>query len=265
MELVLLNMKSTFTFLRRNRLFLAAFVLMIIFCGLYFRATLAGLTAGNEFKAILQSFHMLCDMVSLLGAIMIVSILYHHISARSLKMVFTRPCKPETWLASALFTVFAALLALHILLFLVIMIPFAHYGITMPWAMVYALIYNFFTAVLFISVVSIFASLLHPVMVLIAFTLFNEETLYGIKSLFTDVLGVKLAADSLITRLIDLIYYILPTYTLFHSEMAAFMNSMDFYDLSFGYFFFSIIYSLTAALFFFMLAAILLRRRRITC
>jgi hypothetical protein len=151
-----------------------------------------------------------------------------HLRERSVKLVLTKPCLPETWLAS----IFLA----------AILVTFAIYGFValgaaalswiweIPWQSGFLLmaVESACQAVIQMAFLTCLAVAFHPVVAVLMALFFNEGAIYQLKFLLTG--GIASGGDTpgltLATVLCDTLYMVLPMISPFEKELDSVRMSL---------------------------------------
>lgn len=268
-EQLLANIRVSLVFYRRNNLLLLVALLLVVFWGV---TTVPGILVLNT----TVKFDLVRRMVSTLGALIFVFSgalgllnVSHHVRNRSLKMVITRPCRPDTWLLAVFLSAVGVSLALYLSLFLVGLALFMAWEIPFQWGLPFLVLDGFLEAVMFLSYLTFLAVLLHPVMAALVALLLQDGLFYF---LMTWVLsGMSTSANAtwkgilaVVYRAVYGLYLVLPTYSPFGDKTGAVTMSYRVTAGDAKYLLLTLGYVAVAASFFYIAADYALKRKRLS-
>jgi ABC-type transport system involved in multi-copper enzyme maturation permease subunit len=226
-ELVQANLRADFAYYRRSRLLLA---FMLVFLVL---TSLSSLPAFFNDSGV-QSFNALQEIVSNLTlCLMLLSggaslfIISSHLRSRSLKMVFTKPCKPSVWLASAFLS---AVLVSALLHFVVLA---SAVGLSLWWhvpvrpGLVFILTNNLIASVGVIAYLTLLASIAHPAVAAIFALIFNADLFYGAHEWTQGAIqsGHSAPFMRILDKIFAFLYFALPMFQAFEKKTEAIYQS----------------------------------------
>jgi hypothetical protein len=151
-----------------------------------------------------------------------------HLRNRSVKMVLTKPCRPETWLGSVFLSaalvglaIFAIILSFGLVLCLI-------WGIPIQTGFFYLALEQFLHALIVFGYLSFLAVVMHPVPAVLLALMFNEQVFYQLRiALLT---GIKTTGGSILLapleKLTYLIYMVLPSFGPYAEKTGAVQESM---------------------------------------
>ncbi|RMH54137.1 MAG: hypothetical protein D6679_14150 [Candidatus Hydrogenedentota bacterium] len=211
------NVKLQILFLVRNRLLLVlAFFFSVM--PLFFIIPFFLFTSANlDFDFVRTLVEVADGLIFLILLIAAAMSLDHHKRQRLLKMVFTRPCSAENYLAANL----AALLFVGSLAYLLLFAGGCAFlfwkGVPFPTAFPVVILNKIFSLAIALSWVLLLGTFIHPALVLMAFLFLNEQSFYqlavvakGVAQTLAHPWG-KLAART-VSAISHAIYVILPSF-----------------------------------------------------
>lgn len=253
-------------FYRRNRLlFLVLLILAIIMIPIL---SVQMMSAGDKFRSVQIAVRVAAGMCVLLGALLGLLIYSHHFSGRSLKMVFTKPCPPETWLFSAFIAGGMVLLALHLLILIGALALFLMWGLPVQWGVVLVVAQSFLQSFLLFGWM-LFLTLLMPPVAAGALGLMVTASLMHmfLQRLVLDASGesgwLTAAAQAALKYIVMILYAILPETSPYQQELETLMESFRFDPHALGYVSLSGVYVLMACALCFCASTAVLRRRNL--
>jgi ABC-type transport system involved in multi-copper enzyme maturation permease subunit len=204
--------------------------------------------------------------VAIITPILGVFTISHHIRNRSIKMVITKPCLPETWLLSSLLSPVIVCAILHIVIFLISASLFMIWGIPFQWGLLYISLDSFFKATIWLSYLIFLGSIFHPVVAILFALIIHEGTFYVL--IIWIMAGIELVEAPVHETLLQylkpifyLIYMILPTEP-FSDKALSISTSLRPALSDLKYLFFTSAYTLVITSFFYLLAAYFLKKKR---
>jgi hypothetical protein len=186
-----------------------------------------------------------------------------HLRNRSLQMVLTRPGSPQLWLASvfaAALIVATALQAIGVLVTLGLSLA---WGVPYQIGFLYVAIEAVFQAAIVIAMLTTLGAIVHPVVALLAVSLFNENTFLTLR------FGLELAharggTGWLVESMRHLaigIHTALPMLSPFETQTGLLKQTLRAEPADWGYLAATAAYSLAVTAVCFLLADLALRRR----
>lgn len=221
LEQIRSNMVVNFKFYLRNRLLL---VISLLFLGMTALSTIpAFFMSSNQTFTILKSlFIQLNSFTMVFTAGMGLFLVSTHLKNRSIKMVLTKPCLPEVWLASAFFSAVAVSLVLNLLILLFAVVFSFSMGIPFQDGYVFISLDYFIKSIIMLSYIMFLSMVFHPVMAVLVALIFNEGTFYGLKTMLMAVSksnsGWYLVAFE---KVVGIIYMITPIMSPLSSEKTG--------------------------------------------
>lgn len=227
-EMFRANVRAHWIYYRRSRIVLVFALLLLVLAVL--TALPAWLTSSR-----LQGFDVMKELfVSLNGLLIFFSaslglvIVYSHLRARNLKMVFTKPCPPGLWLGSVLAATAGVTLALDGLILLVALVISAVYRIPVQGGLVYIALSTLFASIGMISWLMLLAMVMHPLLAAGVAAIFGPWTFGSLEVL----VSVKLAQEKggLLTRIFRDVFHVcylaLPMVFAYGKEVARVRSSL---------------------------------------
>jgi len=260
--------RTNLLFYRRNRLlWLIAVVLAISFLmtmvpALFFQSSSQRFEIAKTIFEYLNQFYFL--FAAALGLLSVSS----HLRDRSIKMVATKPLRPEIWLGShyiAAVIVFTALavanLVLTYCLFVVWSIPLQG-GLPLLSAMTVCRCLVLFSFLTFLSMK------MHPALAGVLALVLQDGTFYQLSLLTAS--AERLATSGLHTAFLGgvkygllIVYKVLPVYSPYQDAFAAVASSLRADGSHFAALAWTLLYTIVFSALLYLLAAMALRKRRL--
>ena len=260
-----LNMDTHFRFFRRNRLLMAISLVMLIIMVLYTFPVLFYSTSVERFEQLNAIYYELNVIVMVVSASLGMFIISSHMKNRNIKMVLTKPCLPETWLASGLLASATVSFMLYMLILLFAVVVSLSLGQPFQPGYVYMSLYYFFLSVIFLSYLTFLTIVIHPALAIIVTLFLNEKSIYGL-SYFTTMLHSENKGSVLLyllNKLLTGVYMVLPMVMPFSSTTAGIFSSMRVGPGDWIKLVYTGGYALITGIFFFLLSDYFLKRKRL--
>lgn len=264
LDQLVLNTLVHLKFFARNRLVMGlALIVVVVFALSLAPAFLMGSTIGR--------FDLLRMMVSQIGSITLLLTsglglfaIAAHVRGRNLKLVFTRPCPPEVWLASVFLAGGLVIGGLHLLIAAGTWALSAALGVPYQSGFAFLALDGFFRSMVWFSYVTALSIVFHPVLAVLLALFLNEGTFYALKFALASAASTGAARSGLATvgrALVDVFYYLLPITHPFSDRTAAVYSSMRVVRADWSVLLQVAGYASLATLFFFCVSDLLLRRK----
>jgi len=261
---IIANIETNLIFYRRNRLLVAAAVFIVLMLGITTLPSLFFMSSTkhlDQVRMIVQEIHGFAFVLTAGLGLLLVS---QHIRDRSIKMVFTKPCLPETWLLSSFLSAAIVAFVLYAGAFIIAVILSAIWGIPFPSGIIYISINEFFQTLSLMSCVTFLSVIFHPVLAALFIFLFQEQTFYFLKMLLAS--GVKTAGENSFLKLlkffVDVVYMVLPTFNPYAEKTHQIYTTLRGSDANWDYLFPAIAYALTVSALFYFLTVLVLKKKR---
>jgi len=258
------NILTDFAFYRRSRLLLAFTLVALLLTGLSTLPVLFSGSSVQSFRSLQQVFSVLNDMLLFLAGAIGLLVISSHLRSRCLKMVFTKPCSPGAWLASAFLSAVLISLSLNALILGGSVILSFVWHVPVRAALVFLSAENFVVSIGIIAYLILLATLLHPALAVIFILIFNAEMFY---SFYTWTQGAIRAGDSsfylrVFEKLFHFFYLLLPMVNPFEKQLEGVSTSMRIAHGEWKYLVYSLGYVLVLSAFCYFVALFTLQRKR---
>ncbi len=259
------NIETNFIFYRRNRFLVAAAVFIVLMLGITTLPSLFFMSSTKHLDQVRAIVHEVHGFAFVLTAGLGLLLVSQHLRDRSLKMVFTKPCLPETWLLASFLSAAIVAFVLYAGAFVIAVILSALWGIPFPSGIIYISINEFFQTLSLMSCVTFLSVVFHPVLAALFIFLFQEQTFYFLKMLLAS--GVKAAGEhslflKLLKILVDAVYMILPTFSPYAANTHQIYTTLRGSDANWDYLFPAMAYALTVSALFYFLTVLVLKKKR---
>ncbi|MBI5640073.1 MAG: hypothetical protein HZA17_06600 [Nitrospirae bacterium] len=265
---IVTNIKVNLIFYRRNRLVFVASLFIIFMLVLSSIPGLLFMTKSKHVEIIRLVFVELSRFATILTAGLGLLFMSHHIRSRSIKMVFTKPCLPETWLLSGFLSGAIVCFSLYIIIFLLTSSLFFIWDVPFQWGIFYMTVNEFLQALIVFSYMTFLAVIFHPVAAVFFAFLFQEGVLYYGKIVLSS--GIKAYNAGILTSvlqflkvIVDIAYLVLPSFKPFSAEMSKVYSSLRLTDAEWDYLFLAFGYTFFISALFYLLSDYFLKKKRL--
>lgn len=265
---VLANVAVNFKFYRRNRLLLAALLLILLVIGVSAVPAILFMSKTDHLSIITMISTELSGIGTIFTPALGLVLISHHLRSRSAKMVFTKPCPPEAWLMASYVSAVTVAAVFFSAIFVICSVLFVTWGLPFQWGIAYVLLNNFAHALIWLGYVSFLAVVFHPVVAVLVVLVFQEGTFYQLKVLLTS--GIKAAGTGssgfflkCLKPLVDVLYMVLPVTHPFADETAKVYKTLRGSDADWPALFATWGYTVGISILFFLLGNYFLKRKRL--
>ncbi len=263
-ELFKANFVADLIYFRRSRLLLGFALVFLLLISLSIMPSLfaaSGVQKFNILVQIVESLHFFTQIFAAALALMVVS---SHLRNRSLKMVFTKPCTPALWLASAFAAAIAVILAISITVLVCSLGLSFCWHLSVKTGLLFSALDNLIASVGTLVYVALMAMLLHPAIAVIVVLVFNANTFYGAQF---QMLALMRAGNSSTTlrvleRMFHYLYLIAPVFHAFEDKTSTVVSSLRVTHGEWRYLAYSLGYVLVLSAFCYCVALFALQRKR---
>jgi hypothetical protein len=262
---LLLNTHVHLRFYLRNRLLLAFGLVMLLMFGM----TLVPMVL---FESSSDRFNMLRSITTQMGGYALVFTaslglfaVSSHLRNRNVKLVLTKPCTPEAWLASIFLSALLVALVIYTLLALAAATLSWWWGIPWQWGFVFVAVDGACRALIQMSFLTCLATAFHPVVAVLIALFFNEGIFYQLKYLVAGAIAADGGRPWLLTAsvLCDAFYLVMPMAEPLSNHTTSVYSSLrasgtDWLNLGI-----TLGYSMLLSVFLFLISDLLLRRKQL--
>jgi hypothetical protein len=268
LEPLKVNVLNNLLYYRRKH-YVTMFGLFVIFVLLNFiGGAWQRFSSGDNFEAITIILNSFLKMGYWTAPILCAFFIYTYHTKKYLKMVFTKPCSPERWLFSAIFS--ALFVSGIIYLFTVVLgvILFTAFRVPIQLGFFYIVLYKFFSIIIMVSFTAFLVTVFTKSGLAIVFFMFiGERQFHSLR----DNMNSSIVQDAMqgvgklffvgIYHLSNFLYAILPLRTPYSDEIKAVFVSYRVLPVYWSYLLLMILYALVAFGVYFILSVFLLKKR----
>jgi len=264
-ELVRANTLTLLTYFRRSRLLLAFGLVVLLLTALGSLPAIMANSKVASFDSLRDIFRTFNMFLIVFGCALGLLVMSSHLSDRSLKMVFTKPCPPPVWLGSAFLAsaLVSLLLTGFVLLFAVALSLLWH--IPVRAGLVFISLDTFLAAVAMSAYFIFLATIVHPAIAVAFALVFNASLFYYLRITVHNALHE--AAKGIIflkglEHIFHFLYLMVPMTRAFESKTGAIYSSFRVPAHDWLYLLYSFGYTLAISALFYLLALFFLQRKR---
>ena len=262
------SVRTNLLFYRRNRLlWLIAIVLVFSFLVTLVPALFLR-TSSQRFEIVKTIFDYLNYFYFLFAAALGLVSVSSHLRDRSIKMVMTKPVRPEVWLGShfiAAALVFVGLMVVNLLVTSTLML---FWGIPLQSGLIMLAATTVCRCLILFSFLTFLSVLVHPVLAGVLALLFQDGLFYQLSTLTAS--AQRLAESDIYRSFLAatkygllIVYKVLPVYSPFQEEFASVEQSLRVESVHLLPFFWTALYAATFSTLLFLLTVWALRNRRL--
>lgn len=264
-EQIRANVRVLLKFYARNRLLLVVALILLVLSALTVSESLVYGSTAAHFDIIAEAVSTLNSFGLVLSAALGLFAISSHLRHRTVKMVLTKPCLPEVWIAS----VFLSALAVTAMLYGVNLL--FGIGLSLAWrvpiqsGLFFLAVEGFLRAAIVLAYLSFLTLVLHPIVATIVAVVFNESTFDGLRTMFLTAIKTTGGNPLLpaFETISNVIYMVLPTFSPYGDRTTAVSESLRASASDWLVLARTAGYSATALGLFFLLAVWAIRRRNL--
>jgi hypothetical protein len=262
-ELLKANILTHLTYYRRSKLLLAFMFLFLVLTALQSLPPLFMNSGVQNFNSLQQIVSELNVFLLILAAVMGLLIISSHLRNRSLKMVFTKPCRPGLWLLSAFLSAAAMSLFLNLVVLGSGVLLSLVWHLPVRMGLVFVSAETFTVTIGLIAYLMLLATLMHPALAAIVALIFNADLFYQFDVWTRAAIqsGDSSLALRMVERLFHALYILLPMVYPFDKQTENVHTSLRVMSGDWKYVLFSLGYALTLSAFCYCAALSALQRK----
>jgi hypothetical protein len=262
-ELLKANFLSDVTYYRRSKLLLAFMLVFLLITALQSLPPVFMNSGVQNFNSLQQIISTLNFFILILSAGMGLLVISSHLRNRSLKMVFTKPCRPEVWLLSAFLSAAAMSLFLNIVVLGSGVLLSALWHLPVRMGLVFVSAEMFVASLGLIAYLILLATVMHPALAAIVAIIFNADLFYQF-DVWTKA-AIRSGNSSFALRVVERVfhsfYILLPIVYPFDKQTENIHTSLRVLSSEWKYLLFSFGYALTLSAFCYCVSLFALKRK----
>lgn len=263
-EVLRANILANFAFYRRSRLLMAFALAFLLLTGLSSLPALFNDDGVKTFNALQQIFSILNVFLLFLAGGLGLFIVSSHLRNRSLKMVFTKPCSPALWLASAILSAAIVSLLLNAVVLSSAVVLSLIWKVPVRAGLVFVSADTFIASLGIIAYMVLLATLAHPAIAVTFALIFNAQMFYGAQ-MWTQA-AIRAGSSSVALRVLEHIfhglYLALPMIHAYGKQTEGINTSLRVLHGDWKYPLYSLGYVLVLTAFCYFVALFALQRKR---
>lgn len=265
-EMLRANTLTHLRYFRRSRLLLAFGLVFLLLAALGSLPAMLAHSRVASFDYLKEIFTTFNQFLVFFGAGLGLLVMSSHLSNRSLKMVFTKPCPPPLWLASAfLACAVVSLLLIGFVLISAVALSFL-WHVPVRAGLVFISLDTFLGAMEMSAYFIFLTTFLHPAIAVAFALIFNGSLFYYLRILMHNALhaagkGIVLKG---LENLFHFLYLAVPMSQAYESKTAPIYSSFRVPIHDWVYLLYSLGYTLAVSALFYLLALFFLQRKRFT-
>ena len=217
------NVSAHLAYFRRSRLLLGFGLVFLVILLLFTLPQMLFVTHVTAFDVIRGTLEEVELFLVVFSAALGLFLMSSHLRDRNLKMVFTKPCPPAVWLASAFLAAILISLFFQILITAVALGACLALGLRVQMGVLFVAFDSFAMCVGMIAYLSFLATALHPVIAVVFVLFFNPSMFYQLR---IEMLGfIQSGSKSLAIRILEpffqFLYMLLPIFHVFSDETGS--------------------------------------------
>jgi len=265
-ELLRANTLTHLRYFRRSRLLLAFGLVFLLLASLGSLPVLFTESRVASFDSLKHVFLTFNQFLIVFGAALGLMVMSSHLSNRSLKMVFTKPCSPPVWLASA-FLASAVVVALFTALILVCAVALSFlWHVPVRAGLLFVSLDTLIAGIGMAAYFIFLTTLMHPAIAVAFALIFNASLFYSLWIAMHNFL--KSARTSVALKALEqffhFLYLMVPMTRAFESKTGSIYSSLRVHGHDWVYLLYSLGYTLALSGLFYLLSLFLLQRKRFT-
>jgi hypothetical protein len=263
-EMLKANILANLTFYRRSKLLWAFTLIFLAMMSLDFLPAIFRNSTTTSFNSLQEFTSWLTVLIMILSAGLGLFVISSHIRSRSLKMVFTKPCSPALWLASAMLSGALASLVLTFIVFTGTVALSLFWHLPVRTGLAYICLDTFIASIGVMSYMVLLASLMHPAIAVAVVLIFNAEIFLSFETWARGMIrgGNHSWLLCVLEHLFHGLYIALPAFYPFGKETKAIYEHIRVSHGDWRYILYSLGYSLALSAFCYFIALFALERRR---
>jgi ABC-type transport system involved in multi-copper enzyme maturation permease subunit len=262
---LLVNTRVHLRFYARNRLLLAFGLVMLLMFGVTLVPMLLFESSSDRFNMLRSITSQMSGYALVFTASLGLFAVSSHLRNRNVKLILTKPCTPENWLASIFLSALVVALTIYGLLIVAVASLSWFWSIPWQWGFVFVALDGACRALIQMSFLTCLATGLHPVVAVLVALFFNEGIFYQLKYLLAGAIAAEGGKPSLLTAsvLCDALYLVMPMADPLSKRTESVYGSLrvsggDWLNLGV-----TLGYTVLLSAFLFLISDLLLRRKRL--
>jgi hypothetical protein len=225
---LLLNTRVHLRFYARNRLLMAFGLVMLLFFGLTLVPMLMFQTSSDRFNMLRMITAQMSGYAMVFTASLGLFAVSSHLRNRNVKLVLTKPCLPETWLASIFLSALLVAVVIYTLVALAAGALSWLWNIPWQWGFAFVALDGVCRALIQMAFLTCLATAFHPVVAVLIALFFNEGIFYQLKYLLAGTIAADGGKPWLLAASVvcDAFYMVMPMAEPLSNRTESVYNSL---------------------------------------
>lgn len=258
------NILTDLAYYRRSRLLLAFLLVFLLMTGLQALPPLFTDSGVQSFNTLRDIFSGLNFFLLVLAAGLGLFVMSAHLRSRSLKMVFTKPCRPAVWLGSAFTSAVMVSLLLNAAVLLSTVLLSIFWKVPVRMGLLFVSVETFVASVGIIAYLMLLGTVVHPAIAATVAVIFNADLFYSAElwARATISSGTNGLVVRALAKLFHFLYVVLPMFRPFSEKTDGIHVSLRVVHGEWIYLLYTLGYGLTLAAFCYCVALFALQQKR---
>lgn len=264
-ELLRANILAHFAFYRRSRLLLAFALVFLLLTGLISVPALFTISHVQSFETLHAIFSTLNGFLIFFSAGLGLFIVSSHLRSRNLKMVFTKPCPPPVWVASAFLSAVMVSLLLDVLILVSMIALSLGWHVPVQAGLIFVSLETFAASIGMIAYLMFLGMTLHPAIAATLALIFSASNFQGLEmwTLAAIRAGHKSLGLRMLEHIFQFFYLALPMVHAFEQKTEPIGSSLRVSRGDWVYLLYSLGYALALSALCYCLSVFFLQRKRL--
>lgn len=262
-EKIRANVQTNLKFYRRNRLLAGLGLLFVSISLLYVGASLLFSSSTGRFDLTRELFEQLTSFAFIFVAAVGLFLVNVQVRGKAVKLIFTKPCPQEVWLASAFVSAIVLAAVLFFSIAAITLVLSLIWRIPIQAGFAFLAAQRFFESVSAMAYLTFLSVILHPLIAIVMAVVFNESAFYAIRMGL--IAAIKYTGGNIALPFLEKVTYVLylltPMFSPFADKLATIEQSWRVDASQWRYLFYTAGYSVVLATTLYLLTLIALRRK----
>jgi len=261
------QIKVQLTFFRRNKLARVIGLFLFAILSVALIPFIALQSSEMRFELIQQIQKEIATFTLVMGMALAILTMHYHINSRCIKMVLTKPCRPEWWVLSVFVSIALICSCLHALGVIIVVILSIVWKIPFQMGIVFVALGGVAQSVIALSWGILLAALLHPAVAIVIIMVLQERVLYWL--MIVSAGTVQGTTDRIyrflfqvIQQIVTCCYILIPSFSLFSDRVQGVYLSYRVIAIDWVYMACTMGYAFLLAAFCYLATTLIFMRRR---
>lgn len=261
------HIKAQIVFFRRNRLIRAISLFVLIILSVTLIPAIVTQSSETRFKLIRNIQAEIGTFTFIVGVALAILTMYYHISSRCIKMVLTKPCRPEWWVLSVFISTALVCSCLELLGIIIATTLSLAWGIPFQMGIIFVALEGIAQSAVALSWAILLTAFLHPAVAVMIIMVIQEMTFYWLMIISMGAMQgttdqIRRFMLQMAQQLLACCYIIIPSFAPFASRVKGVHLSYRVMAIDWIYLMCILGYSLLFAAFCYVITTLIFLRRR---